>query len=493
MFKELFIKTKESFLSILPIFLMVIFLHFTFAPLSARMMGSFLVGSLFLMLGMSLFTLGADNAMMPMGSKVGAFIARHKKLIFLIIVCFLLGSCITIAEPDLKVLADQTSYIPSFTLILTVAIGVGLFLVLSGLRVIFKLSLAKLLVISYSMVFLLTIFIPSDFIPLSFDSGGVTTGPITVPFIMALGIGIASVNGGENSKNDSFGMIGLCSIGPILSVLLLSVFYRNGNTTYAINQSQLSLLECIVKYSEEIAIALSPIVVLFFIFQIFFLKMPKKSLIKIIISIGYTFIGLVLFLVGVNYGFSNVGIYLGNQIASKSYNLILVPLGMIMGLLTILAEPAVYVLNKQVEEMSSGLISKKSLTISLCLGVSIAVGLSMLRIVLDIPILYILVPGYLIALLLTFFTPKLFTAIAFDSGGVASGPMAATFILPFAIGACSTIGNSITLDAFGLVAFIALTPLISIQVLGIIYDYKVNKPIKEDQIAEYEEYIELEV
>ena len=328
---------------------------------------------------------------------------------------------------------------------------------------------------------------------MSFDSGGVTTGPITVPFIMALGIGIASVNGGENSKNDSFGLIGLCSIGPILSVLFLSLFYQNGSTEYIASEGGYSLVHYFIEYSKEIAIALSPIVVMFFIFQTFFLKMPKKALIKIVVSIGYTFIGLVLFLVGVNYGFSNVGTYLGEQIANKSFNWILIPLGMVMGLLTILAEPAVYVLNKQVSEISNGLISKKSLTISLSLGVSIAVGLAMLRIVFDIPVMYILLPGYLIALVMTFFTPKLFTAIAFDSGGVASGPMAATFILPFAIGACSTIGNSVTLDAFGLVAFIALTPLISIQILGLMYNYKVNKRATVEEIIEIEEYIELEV
>ncbi len=493
MLKEMFFKIKESVMSVLPIFLMVIFLHLTFAPLDNKMINSFLVGTLFLILGMSLFTLGADNAMMPMGNKVGAYLSKKKSLWFLIVVSFLLGTCITIAEPDLKVLADQTSYIPSMTLIITVAVGVGVFLVLSALRVIFKISLSKLLIISYGIVFLLTIFIPNEFIPLSFDSGGVTTGPITVPFIMALGIGIASVSGGENSKNDSFGLIGLCSIGPILSVLLLSVFYQNGSTEYVVSEGSASLIHYFVEYSKEIAIALSPIIIVFFIFQIFFLKIPKKALIKIVISIGYTFIGLVLFLVGVNYGFSSVGTYLGNQIASKEYNWILVPLGMIMGLLTILAEPAVYVLNNQVEKISSGLITKKAMTISLALGVSIAVGFSMLRIVLDISIMYILLPSYIFALTMTFFTPKLFTAIAFDSGGVASGPMAATFILPFAIGACSTLGNSVTLDAFGLVAFIALTPLISIQILGIIYNYKVNKAVVIEEKEEFEEYIELEV
>lgn len=492
MIKELLNKIKESCLSILPIFALVIFLHFTLVPLSKEMMISFLIGTLFLMIGMSLFTLGADNAMMPMGNKVGNYLSKNKKLWFLILVAFLLGTCITIAEPDLKVLADQASYLPGTALILTVSIGVGLFLVLAALRLVFKLKLSTLLLISYSIVFLITIFVPSKFIPLSFDSGGVTTGPITVPFIMALSIGMASVSDSEDAKNDSFGLIGLCSIGPILSVLFLSLFFNKGDTSYIIEESNFNIFEYFLICGKEILIALLPIIIIFFFFQLFFLKMNKKALIKICISILYTFIGLVLFLVGVNYGFMNTGNYIGTQIASLNKNL-LIPLGMLMGCLTILAEPAVYVLNKQVEEISSGLISKKTLTLTLAIGVSIAVGLAMLRIVFDISILYILIPGYILALALTFMTPKLFVAIAFDSGGVASGPMAATFILPFAIGACLTVGNSVVLDAFGLVSFIALTPLISIQILGVIYQYKLNKQLAKDTKREVERYIELEV
>lgn len=492
MFRELLSKIKDSFLSILPIFVLVLFLHFTFVPLSNDMLGNFLIGTVFLLIGMSLFTLGADNAMMPMGSKIGLYISKHKKLWFLIIICFLLGTFITLAEPDLKVLADQASYLPSSTLIITVSVGVGIFLVLSALRIVFKLSLSKLLVISYGIVFLLTMLVKDKFIPLSFDSGGVTTGPITVPFIMALGIGMSSVNG-DDAKNDSFGLIGLCSIGPILSVLLLSLFFGNGNASYDSSTHLLSLGEYFLLYAKEIIIALLPIIIFFFIFQILFLKISKRSLSKIIISLVYTFLGLVLFLVGVNYGFMSTGKYLGETIASSGKDWILIPLGMIMGLLTILAEPAVYVLNKQVEEISSGLISKKSLTLTLCIGVSIAVGLAMLRVVYDINIMYILIPGYLLAIVMTFVAPKMFVAIAFDSGGVASGPMTATFILPFTIGACATLGNSVILNAFGLVSFIALTPLISIQILGLIYNVKVNKQLAKDTTKETERYIELEV
>lgn len=492
MFKELIAKIKESFLSVLPIFLLVVFLHFTVVPLNDNMMGNFLIGSVFLVVGMSLFTLGADNAMMPMGHKIGSYISKYKKLWFLVIVALLLGTFITLAEPDLKVLADQASYLPGTTLILTVSIGVGMFLVLAALRIVFKLNLSKLLVVSYGLVFLLTIFIPKEFIPLSFDSGGVTTGPITVPFIMALGIGMSSVNG-DDSKNDSFGLIGLCSIGPILSVLLLSLFFGNGTASYVSSGETLSIGAYFGLYAKEIAIALLPIILFFVFFQIAFIKLSKKTLAKIFISIVYTFLGLVLFLVGVNYGFMSTGKYIGVTIANNFKSWVLIPLGMIMGLLTILAEPAVYVLNKQVEEISSGLISKKSLSFSLAIGVSIAVGLAMTRIVFDINIFYILIPGYLLAIVMTFCAPKMFVAIAFDSGGVASGPMAATFILPFAIGACSTLGNSVILDAFGLVSFIALTPLISIQILGIIYNAKLNKQMAQDTKREIEKYIELEV
>ena len=276
-------------------------------------------------------------------------------------------------------------------------------------------------------------------------------------------------------------------------VLFLSLFFRSGETTYVVNDEAFNLLEYFKIYAEEIFIALLPIVILFFIFQIFFIKMPKKSLMKILISIGYTFIGLLLFMVGVNYGFMNVGMYLGRQVIINNHTGLLIPLGMTMGLLTILAEPAVYVLNKQVSEITSGLISKKSLTLSLAIGVSVAVGLAMTRVVYDISILWFLVPGYLIALFLTLFTPKMFVAIAFDSGGVASGPMAATFILPFTIGACLSLNHDVIYDAFGLVAFIALTPLIAIQILGILYQIKLSKQASKDIKREVERYIELEV
>ncbi|MDL2236619.1 DUF1538 domain-containing protein [Christensenellaceae bacterium OttesenSCG-928-K19] len=482
--KNLKAKIKESLTSVLPITIIVLVLHFTITPLSGGTLALFLVGAFFLIVGMGLFTLGADLSMMPMGETIGSELTKSRKLLLLIVVAFVMGMFITIAEPDLQVLAEQVSSIPNMTLILTVAVGVGLFLVLALLRIVFQKSLRVLLIICYAAIFIIAAFASDSFLAVAFDSGGVTTGPITVPFILALGIGVAAVRGGKSSQDDSFGLVAICSIGPILAVLLLDMFFRNSGATYAevapteIN-SVVELFEAFghgfPEYFKEVGIALSPIIIFFAIFQIFVLKLPKTQIIKMIVGIGYTYIGLVLFLTGVNVGFLPIGNYIGAQIGSLDYNWILIPLGAVMGFFVVMAEPAVHVLNKQVEEITVGAITKRSMLMSLSIGVAISIGLSMIRVVTGLSIWWFILPGYGIALALTFFVPRVFTAIAFDSGGVASGPMTATFLLPFAMGACASVGGNIMTDAFGLVAMVAMTPLITIQGLGLVYKIKLKR------------------
>lgn len=313
---------------------------------------------------------------------------------------------------------------------------------------------------------------------MAFDSGGVTTGPMTVPFIMALGIGISSIRSDKHAADDSFGLVALCSIGPILAVLLLGMIYQSDGGYYtasritevgdSVELGQL-FLHALPEYFQEIAVSLLPIVVFFGLFQIFSLRLKKRSLIKILVGLFYTYIGLVLFLTGVNVGFMPAGNYLGQLIAQLPYRWIIIPIGMLIGYFIVIAEPAVYVLTKQVEELTDGAISGNAMKTGLSISVAVSVGLAMLRVLTGISIFYLLVPGYAAAILLSFFVPKIFTAIAFDSGGVASGPMTATFLLPFAIGACTSVGGDVVTDAFGVVAMVAMTPLITIQVMGLIY------------------------
>ncbi len=476
-------KLKEALAAVLPILGIVLLLSFTIAPLPPSILLLFLFGAVLLVVGMMFFTLGAELSMTPMGEKVGSRMASTRNLGLVIFLCFLLGFIITISEPDLQVLAEQVPSIPNLTLILFVACGVGVFLVIAVLRMLFSKALPPLLIGFYLIVFCLAFLIPKDFLAVAFDSGGVTTGPMTVPFIMALGIGFASVRSDKHAEDDSFGLVALCSIGPILAVLILGLLFNPEESSYTpsvlptINDSA-ELWSCFAEgfptYIEEIAISLLPIILFFLIFQLISLKLKKKTLLKIVIGLFYTYIGLVLFLTGVNVGFMPAGNLLGQMIADLPYRWIIVPIGMLIGFFIVKAEPAVYVLMEQVEEITSGSISGKSMGLSLSLGVAVSVGLAMTRVLTGISIFWFIIPGYAIALILSFFVPKIFTAIAFDSGGVASGPMTATFLLPFAMGACEAVGGNIVQDAFGVVAMVAMTPLIAIQILGAVYKYRSN-------------------
>ena len=488
--KNLLEKLKESLGAVLPIIGIVLVLCFSIAPIPNSVLMTFVVGAVLLIIGMMFFTLGAEMAMTPMGERIGTKLTNTRKISVVIVLCFILGFIITISEPDLQVLAEQVPSIPNYTLIIAVATGVGIFLVAAVLRMLFGIPLAHMLLILYPIIFILASIVPQDFLTVAFDSGGVTTGPMTVPFIMALGIGFSAVRSDKHAENDSFGLVALCSVGPILAVLLLGLLYHPGESGYeqtmivktdnSVEMWQL-FQEGLPYYMKEMLISLLPIILFFFIFQIVSLHLHKKTLVKIIIGIIYTYIGLVLFLTGVNVGFMPAGNYLGQVIAGLSYPWIIVPIGMLIGYFIVKAEPAVYVLTEQVEELTSGAISAKAMGMSLSIGVALSLGLAMVRVLTGISILWFLLPGYAVALGLTFFVPKIFTAIAFDSGGVASGPMTATFLLPFSMGACEALGGNVVTDAFGVVAMVAMTPLITIQILGLIY--QIQEQMKEKQAS----------
>ena len=478
-------KFQESIASVLPITIIVLLLCFTVAPIPNNMLVSFLMGAVLLIVGMAFFTLGADTAMTPIGTKVGSCITKSKKVWLIVFVSFLLGIIITISEPDLQVLANQVPNIPNAVLIGAVALGVGVFLVIAMLRILFGISLNILLIGFYIVVFGLAMLVPKNFWAVAFDSGGVTTGPMTVPFIMALGVGVSAIRSDRHAGNDSFGLVALCSIGPILAVLVLGLMYPSEAAYTPVeipemeNSQEMILLfvHGLPHYAKEVAIALAPIVAFFFLFNTFYIKMPKKPLISISVGLLFTYVGLVLFLTGVNVGFMPVGNYIGNLIGSKSFNWILLPIAMLIGYFIVKAEPAVHVLNKQVEDLTAGSIPARAMELSLSIGVATSLGLAMIRVLTGISVMYFLMPGYVLALGLSFFTPKIFTSIAFDSGGVASGPMTATFLLPFAMGACEAIGGPerIVSDAFGVVAMVAMTPLITIQLLGVEYKFRTRR------------------
>ena len=487
--KELWVKIKEALVSALPItiivYLVALLPNFSF---NHAELITFSIGAVLLILGIGLFNLGADIAMTPMGTHVGAGLSRQKRIWLLLAVCFVLGMLITIAEPDLQVLANQVSSVMNEKLLVyAVGFGVGSFLIIAILRIIFKRRLSNILMLFYMLLFALSLILSVNdniaLLPMAFDSGGVTTGPITVPFIMALGVGISSVLGNRRSQENSFGLVALCSIGPILAVLVLGIFARN-DLTYTVNYGSVekdilgAYIENAAHTAKEVAVALGLIVVFFLLCQIFFLKLQKKQLLKIGVGVIFTYLGLVMFLTGVNVGYMPIGYKMGTELSSL-HPALLVGIGLVMGILVVMAEPAIHVLNAQVEDVTGGYVGKKSMMIGLCAGVCAAIALSVVRIVFDFSLVYYIIPGYFISLALSLFVPPVYTAIAFDSGGVASGPMTSGFILPFAVGICVTLQGetSVLGDGFGVVAMVAMAPLITIQLLG--FKAIVSNKVKE--------------
>lgn len=441
-------KIMESLSAVLPITGIVLLISILLVPIELGTLVMFLTGAVMLVIGMGFFQLGAEMAMTPLGEGIGVQISKTRRIPLILFIGFSMGAIITISEPDLQVLAEQVPSVPNQLLIFTVAAGVGLFLAVA------------------------------------FDSGGVTTGPMTVPFIMAMGVGLALVRSDKNAADDSFGLVALSSIGPILAVMLLGWFFKPEEAAYTqtkvaeVNTTRdvvREFLSCLPLYAKEVFLSLVPVALVFVLFQFISRRYQKKQMKRIVVGFAYTYIGLVLFLGGVDAGFAPVGSYLGKEIAIETWEWLLVPIGMLIGYYIVKAEPAIQVLNHQVEGVTNGAVSAKSMNRCLSIGVSVSVGLSMLRVLAQIPIQWIMIPGYLMALVLTKFVPKMFVGIAFDSGGVASGPMTTTFLLPLSIGACEAVGGNIMTDAFGVVALVAMTLLIAIQIMGLQYQYRLNK------------------
>ncbi len=495
---------KEAIQSVLPIFAIVLLLSVSAAPMESGVIVMFLFGTIMLIVGMGFFTIGSGISMEPLGEGIGVTLGKSKKIIVPLLICLVLGILITIAEPDLTVLAEQVPSIPNMILILSVAIGVGIFLVVSMIRTRKGIKLNTLLLVFYGVAIVFAFFAPNDFIPTAFDSGGVTTGPITVPFIMALGAGMASMSTAKNARENSFGLIALCSIGPILSVLILSIVFKPQSSTtqetFVIAETTKEAFEAFIngvpKFALEVFEALMPIVAVLVVFQIITRRFNKHQILRMLVGFVYTYIGLVFFLTGANIGFMPAGRLIGARIASGEMKYLLIPIGALMGYFVVSAEPAVHSLKKQVEEITNGSVSQKSIGLALSIGVGCSVGIAMLRILTGIPVLPILMVGYAISLVITFYVPPIYTGIAFDSGGVASGPMSTTFVLPFAIGACEALGGNVLTDAFGVVAMVAMTPLIAIQVLGLMGEIKRKKLLAktkheilqlEDDMIYYEE------
>lgn len=474
-------KCKESVISVIPVVILVLLLHLTVAPLGDDL-PKFLVGAALFIVGLGLFLVGADIGVLPVGQKVGSTLTGKRNLALMLAVGFVVGFIITVAEPDVQVLAAQVTgvapVIAPMALVCIIAAGVGFFVAVAMGRIIFQLPLKTLLFVCYGAVFLCALLAPDLFLGIGFDAGGATTGPMTVPFIMALGVGVAAVRGGSNAGDDSFGFVGLASVGPILAVLMLGVFASPAvpESSAAAQAAQEGLaahfLHLLPEVTHEVAMALGPLALLFLLFRLFLIRLSKRQTLRMVMGLIYTFIGVILFFLGVKGGFMPTGDALGALLSAPENRFLLIPVALVLGAVVVCAEPAVWILTEQVEQVSGGAIRRRLMLIALSAGVSLAVGIAMYRVMTGTSLWFFLIPGYAAAMLLMRLCPRMFTAIAFDSGGVASGPMASTFILAFMLGVSKGVGGNPAVDAFGCIAMIAMTPLIAIQLLGIVFSRK---------------------
>jgi len=481
-------KFREVVYSVLPITIIVLILNFTIAPIGYELIMRFIIGALFIIIGLGIFLFGVDLGIQPIGTNMGSSLAKWRNLWLIIVFGLILGFLINVAEPDLQVLASQVSQVTSgalsqASLVIVVSMGIGLLVAVGLARIVFKAPLNKLLTVLYGIILILAIFSPDAFLGIAFDSGGATTGSMTVPFILSLALGISSVEGGKDAEEDSFGLVGIASTGPMIAVLTMSIISRLTSLTGSLPKTAhvegiiYPFIRIMPALSIEVTMALLPLILIFAVFQKLFFKLPRKQLAKIVKGLVYTFVGFLLFLTGVNAGFMEAGTAIGYVAASLDYNWVVIPIGFVLGFTVIYAEPAVYVLNEQIEDVTSGYIKKSIILYALSIGVAMAVTLSMIRILIPgIKLWHYLLPGYALAIILSYFAPNLFVGIAFDSGGVASGPMTATFILAFAQGVAeATPGADVLMDAFGVISMVALTPLIAIQIVGLIYKHKASK------------------
>ena len=472
---ELNSKFKEVILSILPITVIVLILNFTVISLQPTVLARFLIGVVLI------------------GNFIGASMAKTNKLWTVAILGLLLGFFVSIAEPDLHILASQVAFVTAgtvskWTIVIIVSIGIAVMLAIGFIRIVYNFPLYKLLTICYGVIFVLALFTSREFLAIAFDASGATTGALTVPFILALAMGVSRLKkNSKASEKDSFGLVAIASVGAILAVMLLSIGSGadeiSASMVYDETKSASVLqpfLHEIPKVTVEIFWALVPILIIFLLFYKLSPKLSRKQVRKILYGILFTFIGMILFLVGVNSGFMDVGSKIGYQLASRDNKFLLIVVGFILGVVTILAEPAVYVLTHQIEEVTSGYVKRRAVMVTLSIGVGIAVVLSVIRVLMPkLQLWHYILPGYIICIVLSFIVPKLFVGMAFDSGGVASGPMTATFILAYIQGAADSIEYAdVLIDGFGMIAMVAMTPIIALQIMGLVFKIKSRKKVE---------------
>lgn len=505
---------KDTTLSSLPLAIIVAICLICFPFSNPNLYGKILVGYFSVIVGQALFLVGLESSILPIGSKLGSSFSKYNKLIFVLSFGFLFGLLSTVAEPALSVLARQITVIlpivNSTLFIWITGTGIGICVALALVMIIKNLNIKIVFGALYIIVFILVIFAPSEFISLAFDGSGATTGDVSVPFILALGIGISTTFSKSKKNDDSFGIIGIASVGPIIAVLLYGIIVKatNGSIPPAndyVISTGFAYGDILANNLLDVALAIFPIVLISMPVLVFIVKLPKREFLRLILGVIPVYFGLLIFLSGIDYGFGFVGQYIGQAFFDTSkpefFPYLLLIVGFVLGSAITISEPAVVVLGTQIEELTNGHIKKMTIIITLAIGIGFASLLSVLKILTQINILYFLIPLYVIALVMMKFTPKLFVGLAFDSGGVTGGALTSAFLTPLTLSiaqsvvALSNSNMSIITNGFGIISFISVTPIIAIQALGIIYDIrskKAAKNIAQESFADLKQFVDID-
>lgn len=480
-------KFYEVLQSVIPTYIIVLLIYLFVIDIPLSILLSYTIGTIVVLLGLTIFLTGVDIGISPIGKHMGKGIAKSNKLSIVIIAGFVLGFLIAASEPSVIVLGEQLEMISNgvidgFGIVMVVSVGLAIMIVLGLIRIVYNWNLKLILTISYLFIFAMAIFTTDEFISIAFDASGATTGAITVPFILALSSGVAELKrNAKSSSEDSFGLVAIASAGAIMAVMIQNFVRPAGDLTGSLDIQIASDVNIFSRYANvfltqavEVFITLVPIVLLFWIFQKKRLTIGKSQLSRIYKGCVYVYVGLVLFMTGVNAGFMDMGSVVGYTLGSDGMYVQLSIIGLILGVVTILAEPAVNVLTHQIEAVTSGAIHRRPVLVSLCIGVGLAIFLAILRMTIPgLELWHMLLPGYIIALGLQFIVPNVFVGMAFDAGGVATGPLTATFILAFVQGAAEAIPTaSVLQEGFGMIALVALMPILTLQLLGFIYQMK---------------------
>jgi len=504
---------KEVFLSSLPLAFIIILVSVFIAPMdNAGDYVKLTVGYLGVVLGQALFLGGLDLSILPIGKYVGGSLVMFKKAWMILFFGLLFGLLATVAEPALAVLARQTHMIMDVVnetaFVWVMSIGIGIFVGLALYRIMKDLNIKILFAALYIIVFGMVFFVPEQFVALSFDGSGATTGDVSVPFILALGLGISGTMTKSKTNEDTFGIIGLASVGPILALFVYGIVLKivHGGELPAAGVynpgAAESLREIVFSNMGGVALALLPVLIVFLPFQIRLIKLPRREFAGVLLGSVAVYAGLLIFLSGIDYGFAFAGKYIGEVFLDAArpgwFQWLLLPVGFVLGVAITLSEPAVSVLGEQLEEITNGHINKNTIRLTLALGIGVAALLSMVKILTQINILWFLIPLYAASLLMLKYTSKLFVGLAFDSGGVTGGALTSAFLTPLTLGVAQAVAaaagpdaQSILTNGFGIIAFISVTPLIAVQALGIIYEARARKALALIEDAEHDEIEDL--